>query len=599
MNASLLRLLPLIVALGLVHTSAQAQGWHRWFDSEKPGPLVRLLGGPDGGLRLVSHLDTVAPWNNTPFPPRITYGSRFVDWTGQGLGRTHFEWGEPQDQCYQPTNETYWSLGIDNGFCGTPPHLYHFNETDHRTGERHYGMMVYRHHYSYRDGADPCRDGAFSGYHPCVDLDRLWPGALNEARAFVRHPNGRRYLALMDEVLVETDTAISNVPHGRHYRHLIDLRTSLIFDLAAPNDSTLILATSAGILRMGLDGRVRDALLTGTPIRRLRALLGGWIAETLSGLLRLDDAFAPVASLEPSAGEQLRDWTWGPAGGLALTGTATGARLLHFDADLHAQTEDLPAEVADARHVGWLDRQAVLAGSWTMPATEAGTTRPFSWLARRGRADAPADVALLELRAEHVQRRERDFTFDLLARVANRSSRPLAHFGARVNRPTHDGRTGHWSYVAAHQPLLASQAEGCIRLGRFAAAFDDGSAPSELAARVCVEIELPNAQRDAQPADNSSCTTLRLTTTSRTGGSGFDGVWLYPNPAGERVAVESEAPGFSLRVFDLTGRRIWNGATPDTRLELPASEWPAGLYQVAIETAGGVPHRLPLLVPAR
>jgi hypothetical protein len=58
---------------------------------------------------------------------------------------------------------------------------------------------------------------------------------------------------------------------------------------------------------------------------------------------------------------------------------------------------------------------------------------------------------------------------------------------------------------------------------------------------------------------------------------------LVPNPARDRVRVQTETPVQEIRLLDLTGKTLLVTAEP----ELSVAELPAGLYLVQIRTAQG------------
>jgi len=72
-------------------------------------------------------------------------------------------------------------------------------------------------------------------------------------------------------------------------------------------------------------------------------------------------------------------------------------------------------------------------------------------------------------------------------------------------------------------------------------------------------------------------------------------VKMYPNPAYERLFVESQETGFTLRITDMRGRLIFTEKAAGSHLELNITGFQPGLYLVEIKNTSGKRSVLRLL----
>lgn len=73
-------------------------------------------------------------------------------------------------------------------------------------------------------------------------------------------------------------------------------------------------------------------------------------------------------------------------------------------------------------------------------------------------------------------------------------------------------------------------------------------------------------------------------------------VRMHPNPAADRTRIQAEAPRFTARLLDLTGRLVWEGRTGSGTLDVPLRGLPAGLYSIEIRSEDGRASVMKLLV---
>ena len=71
---------------------------------------------------------------------------------------------------------------------------------------------------------------------------------------------------------------------------------------------------------------------------------------------------------------------------------------------------------------------------------------------------------------------------------------------------------------------------------------------------------------------------------------------IYPNPANEKVTVETtEKENYTVIVTDVVGRKLYNG-TLIGQLQIPVNNWRAGIYYVQVNNAEGYRSEQKLIV---
>lgn len=575
-----------ILAWNVWPAAAQTQGWRVWYDMDRSSELVNLLPSPDGGLLLVSD-----------FRSRDESLSDFVYFLGNGICLSHIRPdgnfdsfaipGEPTALGWNRETGRLFSFSNAEEQCGMPAHHYHFNL--HSSARQRPERRSIYYHSNFLEEYDG--EGAWQdAYYPHVEEVSLWPRATAEAVGYLPHPNGRFYASLFDELLI--DNWVNSQANWPHFRSLRVLRTSLIFDVEAWGDSSLLLATSSGLIRTDLEGNIRDTLMAGTLVRRIEQLPAGWLLEAREELLLLDNNLNEQARITPQAeGHMLRHWAISDTEAAVLTAGTSENRLTRYDFDLNwISRETLPESLANPLFVAYREGQPVLAGKWSLPvAAGFSIQRSFSWFAWRDAANVPEiDLALVELKAERVERREldRDFAFDLMARIENRSGIAVESLGARFNRV--DYMSGSPAWLSLHLPeAIPAGGSAWVRIERLSASYS-GPTPDALSASVCLQIDLGNGQPDPQPADNARCQDLRLQYTSAAGRLHAEPLRLQPNPTSGRFRLTGLAD--NVRDFWLTdacGRTV--RAEPSARFaggcEFVLESLPAGVYQLRAGSA--------------
>jgi Secretion system C-terminal sorting domain len=59
-------------------------------------------------------------------------------------------------------------------------------------------------------------------------------------------------------------------------------------------------------------------------------------------------------------------------------------------------------------------------------------------------------------------------------------------------------------------------------------------------------------------------------------------VTIAPNPAGNTCTLSQLPVGGQLQIFDATGRLMMEQSSIQSVIQVPVSDWPLGMYQVAV-----------------
>ena len=70
-----------------------------------------------------------------------------------------------------------------------------------------------------------------------------------------------------------------------------------------------------------------------------------------------------------------------------------------------------------------------------------------------------------------------------------------------------------------------------------------------------------------------------------------DGLRVYPNPASDRVTVESASIIFSIEIMDLTGRKVHERRISSEKAVIPLNNFSPGIYLLKVQTENGLTTR--------